>query len=105
MRRILVEDARRKQCVKRGGLLDKLELERVEIAAPVAGVDVLQLDEALDRLAARDSEAADLVKLRYFAGMTMREAATALNISVRAAERVWTYARSFLLKEIGPEGD
>ena len=100
MRRILVEEARRKQSQKRGGPLDRHDLEEAQLAAP-DGVDVLELDEALDRLAARDEEAARLVKLRFFAGMTMPEAAQALNLSERTAERVWAYARSFLRVEIG----
>jgi len=65
-------------------------------------VEVLELDEALDRLAARDQEAARLVKLRFFAGMTMQEAAGALDLSERTAERVWAYARSFLRIELAP---
>ena len=74
------------------------------IIASVGDLDLLVLDEALDRLAARDAEAAGLVKLRYFAGLTMREAAAALGVSERTAERLWTYARSFLLKEMRSEG-
>jgi RNA polymerase sigma factor (TIGR02999 family) len=101
MRRILVEEARRKQTQKRGGPLDRHCLEEAQLAAP-NGVDVLELNEALDRLAARDEEAARLVKLRFFAGMTMPEAAQALNLSERTAERVWAYARSVLRVEIGP---
>jgi RNA polymerase sigma factor (TIGR02999 family) len=101
MRRILVEEARRKQSQKRGGAHERRELEAAQLAAP-AEVDVLELDEALDRLAARDLEAARLVKLRFFAGMTMSEAARALDLSERSAERMWTYARSFLRIELGP---
>jgi RNA polymerase sigma factor (TIGR02999 family) len=104
MRRILVDDARRKRSLKRGGLRAREELDEARLAAPAAGVDVLALDEALGRLAARDAEAADLVKLRYFAGMTLREAAAALALPERSAERLWTYARSFLAKEMGPTG-
>ena len=99
MRRILVEQARRKQSEKRGGSLDRHDLEEAQLAAP-DGVDVLELNEALDRLAARDEEAARLVKLRFFAGMTMPEAAQALNLSERTAERVWAYARSVLRIEL-----
>jgi RNA polymerase sigma factor (TIGR02999 family) len=101
MRRILVEEARRKQSLKRGGPMDRHDLDDAHLAAP-DGVDVLELDEALDRLASRDAEAARLVKLRFFAGMTMPEAARALDLSERTAERVWTYARSFLRIELGP---
>src|SRR4051812_37347287 len=78
MRRILVDNARRKQADKRGGLRARQDLDEARIAAPSDAVDILALDEAMDRLAARDAEAAELVKLRFFAGMTMREAASAL---------------------------
>jgi RNA polymerase sigma factor (TIGR02999 family) len=105
MRRILVEVARRKRAEKRGGRRDRRSLEEVEIAAPAGRVDVLALDEALGRLAARDAEAAELVKLRYFAGMTMAEAAAALGLPERTVGRLWTYARSFLANEMGPGGD
>jgi RNA polymerase sigma factor (TIGR02999 family) len=102
MRRILVDNARRKRSARRGGLRDRQDPDEVEIAAPAARVDLLALDEALDRLAARDAEAAELVKLRFFAGMTMSEAAAALGQPQRTAERLWSYARSFLAKEMGP---
>ena len=86
MRRILVEEARRKQSLKRGGALGRQDLDDARIAAP-DGVDVLELGYAFDRLAARDPEAAQLVKLRFFAGMTMPEAARALALPERTAER------------------
>ena len=105
MRRILVEQARRKMSLKRGGNLDRHDLDGAQFGAPVAGIDVLELDEALDRLADRDPEAAGIVKLRFFAGMTMAEAAKALNLSERTAERMWTYARSFLRHELSSCGD
>jgi RNA polymerase sigma factor (TIGR02999 family) len=101
MRRILVENARRKHSQTRGGALNRHDLQEAQLAAP-DGVDVLELNEALDRLAARDEEAARLVKLRFFAGMTMVEAAQALNLPERTAERMWAYARSFLRVEIDP---
>jgi RNA polymerase sigma factor (TIGR02999 family) len=104
MRRILVEEARRKQSLKRGGALGRHDLDDSRLAAP-DGVDILELDEALDRLAARDAEAAQLVKLRFFGGMTMQEAARALGLSERTAERVWAYARSFLRTAMGPVGE
>jgi RNA polymerase sigma factor (TIGR02999 family) len=104
MRRILVEEARRKQSLKRGGALGRHDLDDAQLAAP-DGVDILELDEALDRLAARDPEAAQLVKLRFFGGMTMQEAARVLGLSERTAERVWAYARSFLRTAIGPGGE
>jgi RNA polymerase sigma factor (TIGR02999 family) len=105
MRRILVDEARSKRAIKRGGLLDRRDLGVDQVAAPAPGVDLLELDEALDRLAARDPEAAGLVKLRYFVGMTMPEAAGALGLSERTAARIWTYARSFLREEIGTAGE
>lgn len=105
MRRILIDQARRKRSLKQGGELGRVELAVVEPAVPDGDVDVLALDEALDRLAARDAQAAELVKLRFFAGLTAAEAAAAIGVSERTADRVWTYARSFLLMELGPEGD
>ncbi len=100
MRRILVEQARRKKSLKRGGTLERQALDGAQLAVPDSNVDVLALDEALDRLAARDPEAARLVGLRFFAGLTMPEAARALGLSERTAERVWSYARSFLRAEM-----
>ncbi len=104
MRRILIERARRKRTQKRGGSLVRHDLDGSALAIST-GVDVLALDEALDRLAARDAEAARLVKLRFFGGMTTREAARALELSERNAERLWTYARSFLRLELGRPDD
>jgi RNA polymerase sigma factor (TIGR02999 family) len=100
MRRILVENARRKRSLKRGGGQAREELDVVELAAPEPVEDLLALDEALDRLAARDPVKADLVKLRYFAGMTIEEAAAALGISPATAKRYWTYARTWLYQQI-----
>ena len=87
-----------------GGALNRYELDGAELA--ISGdVDVLALDEALDRLAGQDAQAARLVKLRFFGGMTMREAALALSLSERNAERLWTYARSYLRIELGRPDD
>jgi RNA polymerase sigma factor (TIGR02999 family) len=102
MRRILVDEARCKRSRKRGGMLAKHDLSDGGLATPAGELDVLALDEALARLAARDAEAAELIKLRFFAGMTMPEAAAVLGVPQRTAERIWTYARSFLLKEMQP---
>jgi RNA polymerase sigma factor (TIGR02999 family) len=102
MRRILVEDARRKKAIKRGGALDRREVDAARLVAPDSKVDVIALDEALGRLAARDAEAARLVSLRFFGGLTMPEAAETLGLSVRTAERIWAYARAFLRTEMGP---
>jgi len=101
MRRILIDQARRKGSLKRGGELGRIELAVVEPSVPDDEVDLLALDEALDRLAAHDAQAAELVKLRFFAGLTAAQAAAALGVAERTADRIWTYARSFLLKELG----
>jgi RNA polymerase sigma factor (TIGR02999 family) len=100
MRRILVENARRKKSLKRGGGLARQELAEAEIAAPEPRTDLLALDEALERLAARDRVKADLVKLRYFAGLTGAQAAQALGISRATADRYWAYAKAWLHREI-----
>jgi len=100
MRRVLVDNARRKRSLKRGGLRARLDLNDAHPVASSVAIDLLALDEALDRLAARDADAAELVKLRFFAGMSMHEAARVLGISERTADRIWTYARSFLFKEM-----
>ena len=96
MRRILVEQARRKRRVRHGGDRQRVDLAAaLDIAEPLSH-DWLALDEALDRLEQADPLAAKLVHLRYFAGMTSAEAAAALGISLRTAERNWTYARTWL---------
>jgi RNA polymerase sigma factor (TIGR02999 family) len=100
MRRILVESARRRTCLKRGGDRARLDLDEAELALPQPREDLLALDEALDRLAALDPVKADLVKLRYFAGCTIAEAARLLNISTTTADRHWAYARAWLHQEI-----
>ena len=103
MRRILVENARRKQAAKRGGGLAKEAVVESRIAAPRSPVDLLELDEGLDRLAEVDRQAAELVKLRYFAGLTLKEASDVLGVSSRTIDRLWNYARAWLLKEL--QGD
>jgi RNA polymerase sigma factor (TIGR02999 family) len=100
MRRILVENARRKKALRRGGDRHRLDLDLVEPAAPRLSEDLLALDEALEKLAGRDRPKAELVKLRYFAGLTMEETAAALGISVATAYRYWDYARAWLHQEI-----
>jgi RNA polymerase sigma factor (TIGR02999 family) len=100
MRRILVDAARRKKRLKRGGDQVRQDLEKLEIAAPELHEDLLALDEALDKLAAADRQAAALVQLRYFAGMTLPEAAQAMDISPRTADRLWAYARAWLHQEL-----
>jgi RNA polymerase sigma factor (TIGR02999 family) len=100
MRRILIDQARRKKSEKHGGLSQREEL--LEVAAPEFGekIDLLALDDSLTKLAESDPLAANLVKLRFFAGMSMDEAAEALGISSRTAYYTWAYARSWLHKRI-----
>jgi RNA polymerase sigma factor (TIGR02999 family) len=100
MRRILIENARRKQQVDRGGELRRIPIDDVEMIAGAPSEELLALDESLHRLEDQDHEAAQVVKLRYFAGMTMSQAAEALGMSLRTAERNWTYARSWLRRDL-----
>jgi RNA polymerase sigma factor (TIGR02999 family) len=101
MRRILVENARRKKAAKNGGTRGREELHPDIVAAPAPEDELLAVHEALDRLAENQPEKAELVKLRYFAGLTADEAATALGISPSTADRYWVYARAWLRREIG----
>ena len=96
MRRILVENARGKQAAKRGGGRARADLDMNQLAVPEVREDLLALDEALDRLTAADPEASRLVQLRYFAGLTLAEAAQVLGVSPRTADRLWAYARAWL---------
>lgn len=106
MRRILIEAARRKLCHKHGGLLDRENVDLDTFAAPEPQLDILALNDALDRLAVVDAQAVELVKLRYFVGLSTPEAAEILGISLRTTERLWTYARAWLYRELnaGNEG-
>jgi len=103
MRRILVENARRKRARKRGGGRAREALDDIEIAAPEMPDDLLALDEALSQLAVADPQAAELVKLRYFSGLTVKQAALLLGVSPRTADFLWTYARAWLLDKIQGE--
>lgn len=100
MRRILVEHARRKQSVKRGRGFERRELDDNDLVLNVPPDELLAVDEALEKLAVEDRPAAELVKLRYFVGMTMEESASALDMAPRNAERLWAYARVWLQREI-----
>jgi RNA polymerase sigma factor (TIGR02999 family) len=100
MRRILVENARRKRRLKRGGARQRLDLDQIDIAAPQTADDLLALNEALDALAAADAQAAELVKLRYFAGLTVKQAAEVLGVAPRTADFLWAYARAWLLERL-----
>jgi len=100
MRRILVEHARRKLALKRGGGAEHGELDESTLVLAAPPDELLAVHEALDNLARQDPAAAELVKLRYFVGMTMEEAATTLGLAKRTAENLWTYARVWLHREI-----
>jgi RNA polymerase sigma factor (TIGR02999 family) len=100
MRRILVENARRKRCLKHGGGRERVDLDEVSPLAPAPSDDLLALDEALTRLAAQDPVKAELVKLRYFIGLTGQQAAELLGISTTTADRYWAYARAWLYRAI-----
>jgi RNA polymerase sigma factor (TIGR02999 family) len=101
MRQILVEHARRKAAVKHGGGALRLDLEQIEPAIPEPRADLLALNDALTRLAAVEPTAAELVQLRYFGGLTIAEAAEILGIAPRSADRLWAYARAWLLEDLG----
>jgi RNA polymerase sigma factor (TIGR02999 family) len=100
MRRILVENARRRRRLKRGGGAGRVCLDDVTLAAGGPGEDVLALDEALTALTELQPDKAELVKLRYFAGLTLEEAAEALGISRSTADRHWAYARAWLFRQM-----
>ena len=100
MRRILVEDARAKRRLKRGGDRQRVALTEDLAVSKGTDVDLIALDEALSRLAADSPEQAELVKLRYFGGLTIPEAAHVLGVSEATAERYWTYARVWLFAEL-----
>jgi RNA polymerase sigma factor (TIGR02999 family) len=105
MRRILVENARRKRSAKHGGDLCREPLDADCIAAPEIADDLLALDEALTRLAATEPKVAKLVKLRYFTGLTIPQAAAQLQISPRTADAWWSYARAYLQAALQEPGD
>jgi len=106
MRRILVDNARRKASRKHGGDLHRVELDNIALITPQIHEDLLSLDEALNRLKAVDAQAVELVHLRYFVGLTMAEAAEMMGISTRTADRAWAFARAWLRREIsGFEGN
>ena len=105
MRRILIDQARRKQRLKHGGQQVRVPLSGVEQAAEAPPEELLELDAALDRFAVVDPIKAELVKLRYFAGMSEDEAATALGISRATASRYWTFARAWLIHELEEKVD
>jgi RNA polymerase sigma factor (TIGR02999 family) len=100
MRRILINRARDKHRLKRGGVRKKVDLDRIEAALETPPEDLLAFDEALEQLARQDRTSAELVRLRFFAGLSVGEAAEALGISSRTADRYWAYARAWLYEEL-----
>jgi RNA polymerase sigma factor (TIGR02999 family) len=99
MRRILIDRARRKAAQRHGGGQERVDVDEVEIAAPVRDDELLAVNEALDKFAALDAPKAELVKLRFFAGLTIEQAAAVLGISEPTANRWWAYARAWLFEE------
>jgi RNA polymerase sigma factor (sigma-70 family) len=100
MRRILIERARGRAALKRGGQRQQIDLESLELAEPERAEELLALDAALQKLQAVEPQAAELVQLRYFAGCTMEEAAELLGTSLRSTNRLWAYAKAWLLEEL-----
>lgn len=103
MRRILIDNARRKHALRHGGGQQRIPLDDVDLASAAEDEQLLAVHEALDKLAAQDKVKAELVKLRYFVGMTIAEAAEVLGISEPTAKRYWAYARAWLYREISAE--
>jgi RNA polymerase sigma factor (TIGR02999 family) len=101
MRRILVDQARKKNSRKHGGERERHDLDAEALVAPEPNVDLLALDAALTRLAQHDPLKAKLVELRYFAGLTGEQAAAALGMSASSADRIWVYTRAWLRRELG----
>ncbi len=105
MRRILVDQARRKRSKRAGGEHRRVELSFVEPVLPGSQLDLLALDEAIELLARRDPRACEVVKLRFFAGLTVPQAAQALGVSVATVENDWAYAKSWLKLQLSPSPD
>ena len=105
MRRILVENARHKRRLRHGGGRKRLDLDRLELTEDGTSPDVLALDVALEKLAAEEPSAAEVVKLRYFAGLTIAQSAAALDISVRTANRHWAFAKAWLYQQLSQPDD
>jgi len=105
IRRVLIDNARRKQSLKRGAEFVRQELDELAVSLPEPQEDILALDEALQKLSSVHPQAAELVQLVYFAGLTVPDAARSLDISTRTAGRLWTYARAWLRREIEGPGD
>jgi RNA polymerase sigma factor (TIGR02999 family) len=100
MRRILVDSARRKLCVRHGGKLHREDIGDVELASPMPDDDLLSMHEVLDKLGSVDARAAEVVKLCFFVGLTQAQAAVEMGISLSTAGRLWVFARAWLFREI-----
>ncbi len=100
MRRILVENARRKKRLKRGGNPERVDLDNMELTSPLPDDDLLALDEALNQLGQIDARASELVKLCFFVGLTQEQAAKELGVSISTVERTWAFARAWLYREV-----
>ncbi len=100
MRRILINRARDKDRLKRGGGRERIDLDSLQLAVDCPIDDLLAVDEALQKLAAEDAPCAELVKLRFFAGLSLTEAADVLGVSRRVADRLWAFARAWLYKAL-----
>ncbi len=105
MRRILIDNARRKERVRHGRGLHRVDLDAVDLAAEDSAETVLAVDEALARFAAEDPVKAELVKLRYFVGLSIPESAQALGLSESTAKRYWNYSRAWLFNELNQPGE
>ncbi len=103
MRRILINRARDKNRLKRGGQRNRVDLDAITDPATAPDEDLLDLDEALDRLAGANPQAAELVKLKFYAGLTQREAAASLGLAARSADRLWAFARAWLIDALDPQ--
>jgi RNA polymerase sigma factor (TIGR02999 family) len=102
MRRVLINRARDKQRLKRGGGRSRVDLDALADPATAPDADLLELDDALTRLAGVNAQAAELVKLKFFAGFTLHEAAAALGVAPRSADRLWAFARAWLIDALDP---
>ena len=100
MRRILIERARRKSAEKRGGRWQRIDLDQVDLATDADDDTLLLVNESLDKLAEEDSKAAEIVKLRFFGGLTLEEAGRVLGVTDRTAKRYWAFARAWLYDEL-----
>jgi RNA polymerase sigma factor (TIGR02999 family) len=100
MRRVLIDSARRKQAQKRGACLERVDLDEVDVAVRTNDTTLLRIDDALAKLALEDPPSAELVKLRFYAGLTNEQAAEALGVSERSVKRYWAFARAWLYDEL-----